>query len=308
VIAAGSTSGQLVTVKIGRADNPKKRLGELQTGNHDELTLLAVLPNHGQTAETALHRKFARYKSGGGREWFKLPVGELAVLTGDLDPDDLVPHYRHVTDTGFKVELYHPDELARRAGMHGIRGSLAPGELEEIKWARANRYFRMGLGAGCAHDLYLSNCTARNWPCVPGGDHLSTWVPDPATIYKSDTDGCAPFVLDQPYSYGGRGGPEMYAEHFGLSIWRDPFGTCDNWHNSGVQPRRLWPESSTVPLEHLLMLDAPAPAQWPDYTHEVDETWRPEYVKMLEGNRHPLDFIGWFPWSGWKEPEIPPVS
>lgn len=132
VISAG-THGQVATVKIGRADDPAQRLRKLQTGNHQKLELLVVLPNSGQTAELALHRKYAKYATDSGREWFALPVAELEVLIGLRDVNDPVPHYLHVTDHGFEVALYHPAELARFKQIGD----------EELKWAQANRYFRM---------------------------------------------------------------------------------------------------------------------------------------------------------------------
>jgi hypothetical protein len=300
-VVLASLDGQVATVKIGHADDPAKRLRELQTGNPCKLELLAILPNHGQTAERALHKKFARYATGGGREWFALPLATLEAVTGRSDPDDPVPHYRHVTDTGFKVELYHPAELLKQPGVRGKGRGPTRQELEELNWALANRYFRMGWHT-CAHALYLSECTKRGAPCVPGGDHESVWVPDPATIIKSDTDGCAPFVLDQPYGLSDqeREDSRQYADAFGLSICGSKYGDYyDSWHAEEIRTRRFWPEHRIVPLEHLLMRHPPAPAEWPDYTQEVAPAWRSEYALMLRGERYPTSPIGWYPWAGW---------
>lgn len=309
MISAG-THGQVTTVKIGRADDPAQRLRELQTGNPHKLELLAVFPNSGQTAELALHRRYARYATGGGREWFALPVAELEVLRGLREPGDPVPHYLHVTDHGFEVALYHPAELARLRQIGD----------EELKWALANRYFRMNYD-NCAHALYLSECTSLNIPCVPGGDHSSVWVPDPATITMSETDGCAPFVLDQPYHVEDLAGAERYAVCFGLVVSYDtPFRGAgmpdwesterflsygdnrrtqrDNWHSQSVVSRRFWPENRITPLDRLLMKNPPVAAEWPDYSQEAGSS--SEYGKLLRGDRHPQDHIGWHPWSGWE--------
>jgi hypothetical protein len=55
--------------KIGRSDNPKKRLSQLQTGNPEPLKLILILENKGGL-ELSLHRKLAHGKTKGGEEWF----------------------------------------------------------------------------------------------------------------------------------------------------------------------------------------------------------------------------------------------
>ncbi len=55
-------------VKIGRSDDPEKRLVQLQTGNPTSLRLILVA--HGKGAqEKSLHRALSRYQTIG--EWFK---------------------------------------------------------------------------------------------------------------------------------------------------------------------------------------------------------------------------------------------
>ena len=61
-------------VKIGIANNPKKRLKTFQTANYEELIILRVIKVENRALafklETALHQKFKRYHIRG--EWFKL--------------------------------------------------------------------------------------------------------------------------------------------------------------------------------------------------------------------------------------------
>ena len=61
-------------VKIGVANNPKKRLKTFQTANHEELIILRVIKVANRDLafklESALHQKFKKYHIRG--EWFKL--------------------------------------------------------------------------------------------------------------------------------------------------------------------------------------------------------------------------------------------
>lgn len=54
-------------IKIGKAVDPWQRLSQLQTGYHEPLKILAVMPG-GLHAEKELHQKFAAYRVKG--EWF----------------------------------------------------------------------------------------------------------------------------------------------------------------------------------------------------------------------------------------------
>lgn len=56
-------------VKIGRADDPDKRLKSMQTGSPDVLDLILVLPNTPPFEEYQLHGRFAKYRAHG--EWFE---------------------------------------------------------------------------------------------------------------------------------------------------------------------------------------------------------------------------------------------
>ena len=61
-------------VKIGIANNPKKRLKTFQTAHYEELIILRVIKVENRALafklETALHQKFKKYHIRG--EWFKL--------------------------------------------------------------------------------------------------------------------------------------------------------------------------------------------------------------------------------------------
>lgn len=56
-------------VKIGRAKDVNRRLGELRPGSAQPLNLIAAVPSHGEL-ESAIHEKFAKYRIQG--EWFAL--------------------------------------------------------------------------------------------------------------------------------------------------------------------------------------------------------------------------------------------
>jgi hypothetical protein len=68
------------TVKIGISNNPEKRFKTLQTGNADDLTILALIPGNEQT-ERALHRRFDHLHVRG--EWFQWR-GDLAAFIETL--------------------------------------------------------------------------------------------------------------------------------------------------------------------------------------------------------------------------------
>ncbi len=57
------------TVKIGISTDPEKRLSQLQTSNHDQLEILAVMEADERT-EGLLHRRFKSHRLSG--EWFTL--------------------------------------------------------------------------------------------------------------------------------------------------------------------------------------------------------------------------------------------
>jgi hypothetical protein len=56
-------------VKIGRSNNPKKRLSAIQSGNHKELSILKTFKNKG-CYEPDIHKKFKDLCIRG--EWFKM--------------------------------------------------------------------------------------------------------------------------------------------------------------------------------------------------------------------------------------------
>lgn len=61
--------------KIGISKNPKQRLGPVQTGNPDKLTVIEVYPSENAfKIETALHNRFSHVRQEG--EWFDLSITE----------------------------------------------------------------------------------------------------------------------------------------------------------------------------------------------------------------------------------------
>ena len=78
-IQAGHKNG---AIKIGVADSPLKRLDDLQTGNHQELRLLAFIPcdsrRHAYHLENLIHKKFIKHRIRG--EWFSSKVHLKAVI------------------------------------------------------------------------------------------------------------------------------------------------------------------------------------------------------------------------------------
>ena len=63
--------------KIGIADNPMKRIRQLQTGNSDPLTLIEIYQSeNARKIESALHNRYSHARNVG--EWFDLSVVEEA--------------------------------------------------------------------------------------------------------------------------------------------------------------------------------------------------------------------------------------
>ena len=58
------------TVKIGKSNNPEKRLAELQIGNPHKLVLYCVITNVSQELENRLHQLFGDLHING--EWFRM--------------------------------------------------------------------------------------------------------------------------------------------------------------------------------------------------------------------------------------------
>lgn len=63
--------------KIGIANDPKKRLSEIQVANPNELMIVHVVYG-GRKVEVEMHRKFKQFHHRG--EWFKISMKTLAEL------------------------------------------------------------------------------------------------------------------------------------------------------------------------------------------------------------------------------------
>lgn len=70
-------------VKIGKANDPIKRLAQLRTGSHEPLTLLGAIPG-GVAEERRLHERFAVYRVRG--EWFRGDEALMAEIRAILSP------------------------------------------------------------------------------------------------------------------------------------------------------------------------------------------------------------------------------
>lgn len=72
-------------VKIGKANNPHKRLRQLQTGSPRKLELASVIPG-GKSEEKRLHAKYSHLRANG--EWFHLSA-EMTELAKYKAPDEI---------------------------------------------------------------------------------------------------------------------------------------------------------------------------------------------------------------------------
>lgn len=95
-------SGQ---IKIGSTANLKRRLRELQTANHEKLTVLHYTSG-GNALEYFLHKKFEKHNIR--RDWFQ-PANELLDLIVELKYEDknygrIESIIEHALNIGFKLD------------------------------------------------------------------------------------------------------------------------------------------------------------------------------------------------------------
>jgi hypothetical protein len=68
--------------KIGISVNPEKRLGQLQTGNANEIAILTLFESfYANKIEKTLHRKYKHLNKGG--EWFELTFEQIQSFKND---------------------------------------------------------------------------------------------------------------------------------------------------------------------------------------------------------------------------------
>jgi hypothetical protein len=80
-------SESLGMVKIGLADNPRRRLRELQVGSPDKLNLRGVLLlDDAPGYEASMHLRFAEERSHG--EWFRKTDRLEEFMVGLMDPEE----------------------------------------------------------------------------------------------------------------------------------------------------------------------------------------------------------------------------
>jgi len=76
-------------VKIGVAQNVYARLGELQTGNHEELRVIRIIAGN---VENRMHKQFKAQRIR--REWFEFIPEMLLWLPPEDDSDRLLDEYK----------------------------------------------------------------------------------------------------------------------------------------------------------------------------------------------------------------------
>jgi hypothetical protein len=120
-------------IKIGQTIDVQKRLSMLQTGNHEEMRLLLVLPD--RSAERELHRRFTSCRLRG--EWFK-PAPELLSFIRDSAKQEIAfpgfvppprdPQVEQEKAAGLTDGIFEVAKQIQRLGL----GGLQPGPLEFI--------------------------------------------------------------------------------------------------------------------------------------------------------------------------------
>lgn len=76
-------------IKIGYAKEPQKRRAELQTGHHEELTVVGVIARGDMALERKLHDRFAKSHIRG--EWFRPTEELLGFIEGVRACEDVPP-------------------------------------------------------------------------------------------------------------------------------------------------------------------------------------------------------------------------
>ena len=112
--------------KMGKANNPSKRLKELQTGHSGKLHLIAEMPcSEALRKESYLHAKYKQYRVHG--EWFNIPPTLLHEVFAEFQfhvkatPDTPVYYWASVAETWktaaitIKEKLKEFDEVGVRA-------------------------------------------------------------------------------------------------------------------------------------------------------------------------------------------------
>lgn len=93
---------ELGSVKIGRSNNPKKRLADLQIGNSKKLVLYSVVEDVTPEYEKKLHRLLGHIRLKG--EWFKLTDELIHFMINKTDETS----YGYKINNGYKI---NPDPL-----------------------------------------------------------------------------------------------------------------------------------------------------------------------------------------------------
>jgi len=103
-------------VKIGKSGNPSKRLKELQTANHEKLSLFGSLgcltAEEAFSLELELHTLYSGNKLEG--EWFTLNTAERAYILENygakmatMPSDEVITAMKDLSNNGYKLLTYY---------------------------------------------------------------------------------------------------------------------------------------------------------------------------------------------------------
>lgn len=120
-------AGESGPVKIGKADEPKTRVIDLQCAHYEKLHLLRVWEG-GEAEEKALHLRFADLRIRG--EWF----GFSRLMLGDVGLREIASYGRASKPAAPDQPM--PDLLLRLGGQTAVARKLGLAENATLHWNR----------------------------------------------------------------------------------------------------------------------------------------------------------------------------
>lgn len=106
-------------IKIGQSSDPAERRRNLQTGSSEEIEILHVTRG-GRKVEGDWHKRFARLRTGAGREWFNADPALLDAIEQDRQ--------RHPQDTEQLIRITE-ERRERKDAQRLLRGRRAASPL-----------------------------------------------------------------------------------------------------------------------------------------------------------------------------------
>jgi hypothetical protein len=139
-------SATRVRVKLGKAVDPERRVGELQTGNPNPLVLLAV---SNKITEAELHRRYEKYNVL--NEWYELPMKEFIELISEMTT----------------AEIYHKEKVAaeakatkeKNARVTALTTAEAEAKLARLTLEKANA--KLAVAKAVIEDNAPKQCKAK---------------------------------------------------------------------------------------------------------------------------------------------------